>query len=375
MTSDDRNTMSQDTPDKPAPAEPSAGAPAARKPRVSKPKVDKTEAGAPAPTEADAPVAEPATAPVPATAAPEPATAFAAPATPTPAAEPAVEEVTAFTLPAGTVLTTGPSVIARWGAEAAGTFVLVLLGVGAAIYASYFGGVLNAALAYGIAALAAAAAWGNVSGGHFNPAITLGTALAGRTSWVDVLPYWLAQLVGGILAGAVLFITIPSGFATAIGKTKTQEVFAAGANGVGEYSPLATLSSGAVKGTVLQALVIEAIATAILAGVVLAVTSKRARLSFAPVAIGLTLTALTLLTIPLTNGALNPARATAAALFSGGDFLGQLWVFWVAPLVGGAIAGFLYRAFSREPVEDNLLEEDDVAVLDEDLLVVETRTV
>ncbi|GHS85056.1 hypothetical protein AGMMS50218_01610 [Actinomycetota bacterium] len=368
--------MSQDTPDKPAPTEPTepaAGAPAARKPRVSKPKVDKTEAVAPAPTVADAPVADP----TPAT--PEPATAFAAPATPAPATEPevepAVEEVTAFTLPAGTVLTTGPSVIARWGAEAAGTFVLVLLGVGAAIYASYFGGVLNAALAYGIAALAAAAAWGNVSGGHFNPAITLGAALAGRTSWVDVLPYWLAQLVGGILAGAVLFITIPSGFATAIGKTKTQEVFAAGANGFGEHSPLATLSSGAVKGTVLQALVIEAIATAILVGVVLAVTSKRARLSFAPVAIGLTLTALALLTIPLTNGALNPARATAAALFSGGDFLGQLWVFWVAPLVGGAVAGFLYRAFSREPVEDNLLEEDDVAVLDEDLLVVETRTV
>ncbi len=371
--------MSQDTPDKPAPTEPAAGAPAARKPRVSKPKVDKTEAVAPAQPEADAPVADATPAPAVAQAsAPEvPASVSAAlprPPAPEPAA-PAVEEVTAFTLPAGTVLTTGPSVIARWGAEAAGTFVLVLLGVGAAIYASYFGGALNAALAYGIAALAAAAAWGNISGGHFNPAITLGAALAGRTSWVDVLPYWLAQLVGGVLAAAVLFITIPSGFATAIGKTKTQEVFASGANGYGEHSPLSTLSSGAVTGTVLQALVIEAIATAILVGVVLTVTSKRARLSFAPVAIGLTLTALTLLTIPLTNGSLNPARATAAALFSGSDFLGQLWVFWVAPLVGGAVAGFLYRAFSREPVEDNLLEEDDVTVLDEDLLVVETRTV
>ncbi len=275
-----------------------------------------------------------------------------------------------------------PSLGAKVGAEALGTFILVLFGVGAAIYAANFAGPLGAALAFGIAVIAAATCWGHVSGGHYNPAISLGAAIAGRLSWADLLPYWLAQVVGGGVAGALLFVTVPKGLAEATQRTGASDVVAAGANGFAELSPYGALSSGQVTTSLVQALLIEVIATAVLVGVALAVTNPRLGTPAvpAPVVIGLTLTAVLLVAIPFTNGSVNPARSTAAALFAGSDHLGQLWLFWAAPLLGAAIAAIAVRMATPvgpvygdvahddlDPTADPLLA-DDAALSDEVLL-------
>ena len=159
-----------------------------------------------------------------------------------------VEELDAYVVPAGTVVVTGPSLVARLGAEAFGTFALVLVGVGIALYSSFsgVGGTLAVALGFGIAVLAGIIAVGHVSGGHFNPAVTLGAAIGGRTSWRDVLPYWLAQLVGGILAAAILFITIPAKLPALLdtsGNATTKSFFSGVSNGYGAHSPLSKLST------------------------------------------------------------------------------------------------------------------------------------
>ncbi|KRD44490.1 MIP family channel protein [Cellulomonas sp. Root930] len=288
-----------------------------------------------------------------------------------------VEELDAYVVPAGTVVVTGPTLVARLGAEAFGTFALVLVGLGIALYTglSQVDG-LAVALGFGIAVLAAIIAVGHVSGGHFNPAVTLGAAIGGRTPWKDVLPYWLAQLVGGILAAAILFITIPSTLPSLITQdteATAKTFFTNVANGFGEHSPLATASSGQVEFSLVIGLLVEIVLTAVFVGIILGATDRRSANVQAPFAIGLALAVLLLVATPVTNGSLNPARSTAAAIFSESWALGQLWLFWVAPLVGAALAGLIYRAFAAEPVEDNLLEEDDAYVTTDDVLVVSER--
>lgn len=272
-----------------------------------------------------------------------------------------------------TTVVVGPSLLARLGAEAFGTFFLVLAILGAALYSvgGLGTGTIGVALAGGIALLGGIAAVGHVSGGHFNPAVTLGAAIGGRTAWADVLPYWLAQLVGGVIASAVLFATIPSSALPVLQQSgliadATQQAFlSATANGFGEHSPLATATNGAFSFSVWSALIIEIVAAAIFVGVILGVTDKRSNSKLAPVAIGLTLTVLLIVVAPFTNAGLNPARSFAAAVFAGGWTWGQLWLFIVAPLAGAAIAALFYRAFAFAPVQDDLLAEDEVYVVDE----------
>ncbi|WP_174768686.1 aquaporin, partial [Cellulomonas biazotea] len=315
-----------------------------------------------------------AAAPAPEPPAPVAPAGFAAPAEPAPVEAPvetpAVEDdVEAYVVPAGTVVATGPGLLARVGAETFGTFVLVLGGVGTALYAAVTGaGALAVALAFGVALFAGIAAVGHVSGGHFNPAVTFGAALAGRTSWKDVLPYWLAQLVGAAAAAAVLFVVV-----TTLPALEGQErgFFSSTANGFEAHSPIAAQAGEGFSW--IGAGLIELVVTAVFVGIILGVTDRRSTSGAAPVAIGLALTALLLVATPVTNGSLNPARSVAAAIFSDGWAFEQVWLFWAAPLLGAAIAALVYRAFASEPVEDNLFEEDDVYVTTDDVLVVEDR--
>ena len=252
-------------------------------------------------------------------------------------------------------------IFARLGAEVFGTFVLVLAGVGTAIYAGVSGvggGLLAVALAFGIAVIAGAVTVGHISGGHFNPAVTLGAAIAGRVPWSAVVPYWLAQLVGGALAAAVLFIVTADLEALAGNETS---FFSGTANGFAEHSPIAA-AAGSGFG-LMGALVIEIAVTAVFVTVILGATSERAPKALAPIAIGLTLTAMILVAAPVTNASVNPARSTAAAIFSEPWALQQLWVFWVGPLVGAAIAGAIaFVIFApRVTVVDEETTFDDLA--------------
>lgn len=246
----------------------------------------------------------------------------------------------------------GYSLFARVGAEAFGTFVLVLVGVGTALW-SAVSGVAGSGLAvplgFGIAVLGAASAVGHVSGGHFNPAVSLGAAIGGRIGWLDMLVYWLAQIVGGTAAAALLFFLIPSGLADITGSSN-RAWFSSTSNGFGDHSPFSTAAQGAATFGLGAAIIIEVVATAVFVGVILGVTDKRANVTNAPVAIGFTLIALVALTVPFTNGSLNPARSLATALFSEGWAIQQVWVFWLAPLLGGAIAALVYRLVTPVPV-------------------------
>jgi aquaporin Z len=239
------------------------------------------------------------------------------------------------------------SIKRRAGAEVLGTFWLVLGGCGSAVLAGMFvqGGVqlgigfLGVALAFGLALLTGAYALGSISGAHFNPAVTVGLAAARRFPLAHVLPYVGAQVVGAILAGAVLYVIargtpgfdVSSGFAT---------------NGFGALSP-----GGYGVGACFLA---ELVMTAVFVLVILAVTDAAATPGFAPLAIGLSLTLIHLVTIPVTNTSVNPARSTGVALFAGIDAIAQLWLFWVAPLLGGVVGASLYRAVHGKeiPVEE-----------------------
>ncbi len=242
--------------------------------------------------------------------------------------------------------------VVRVSAELAGTFLVVLAGLGAALYSSlttvWAVGSLGLALTFGLTTLAALLAFGHVSGGLFNPALTLARAIAGDLSWRDVLPYWLAQLIGAILAAGALFATVPAALPELLGVAGASDLFTGVANGYGETSLLATMTSGQAQFDLPAVLLLEVLGTLLLAAVAVSAT----RASAGPVASGLDRTHVTgavavsaayagllLATTPVTSGALNPARATAAALFAGSDALGQLWVFWVAPLVGAAVVG------------------------------------
>jgi aquaporin Z len=263
-----------------------------------------------------------------------------------------------------------PSLLARLGAEALGTFALVLIALGLALYAQLTGATsgLGTAMAVAFVLTAAALALGHVSGGHFNPAVTFGAVVAGRAPVGDLVPYWLAQIVGGALAAAALFVTIPEALPGLLQADGRRGMFSTTANGYGEHSPLNTLAQGQVTFALLPALLIELVATALLVAVVLGATSRRVSRTVAPLAMGLAYGALVLLTAPITNAGLNPARSTAAALFSEGWAFGQLWVFWVAPLLGAAIAGLAHRAFAVDAGSENLLEKDDLLVEEDSLL-------
>ncbi|MDI9226693.1 aquaporin Z, partial [Serratia bockelmannii] len=219
-----------------------------------------------------------------------------------------------------------------------GTFWLVFGGCGSAVLAAAFPqlgiGFLGVALAFGLTVVTMAYAVGHISGGHFNPAITVGLFAGGRFAAKDVIPYVIAQVIGGIAAAAVLYL-IASGKA---GFDATVGGFAS--NGYGEHSP---------GGYSLQsAIVIELVLTAFFLIVIHGVTDKRAPAGFAPLAIGLTLTLIHLISIPVTNTSVNPARSTGVAIFQGTWALQQLWVFWLVPLVGGIIGGLIYRCLLED---------------------------
>jgi len=221
-----------------------------------------------------------------------------------------------------------PTLIQRLVAELAGTFILVFSVIGTAQFASQNTTWLGVALAAGIAVLGSAYAFGHISGGHFNPAVSLGAAASGRFAWSDVLPYIGAQLVGGVLATTVL-LGIRAGAGGDVFAS-----FTGSSNGFGDSSPL-----GFALPSVLLA---EVVGTAIFLYIILGVTDRRAPSGFAPIAIGLTLAALHLVLIPVSNASLNPARSIATAVFGGAGSLEQLWAFIVAPIVGALIAGFTY---------------------------------
>ncbi|HBC0621069.1 TPA: aquaporin Z [Serratia marcescens] len=226
----------------------------------------------------------------------------------------------------------------RLFAEFFGTFWLVFGGYGSAVLAAAFPqlgiGFLGVALAFGLTVVTMAYAVGHISGGHFNPAITVGLFAGGRFAAKDVIPYVIAQVIGGIAAAAVLYL-IASGKA---GFDATAGGFAS--NGYGEHSP---------GGYSLQsAIVIELVLTAFFLIVIHGVTDKRAPAGFAPLAIGLTLTLIHLISIPVTNTSVNPARSTGVAIFQGTWALQQLWVFWLVPLVGGIIGGLIYRCLLED---------------------------
>lgn len=257
----------------------------------------------------------------------------------------------------------------RLGAEALGTFALVLVAVGVGLYGQFRSqDLLAPALAAGLVLAGTTAALGRVSGGHFNPLVTLGATIGGRFSWADLPLYWISQLVGGALAVGTVFLTIPSGFTAAIGDAGGRSFMSTMAKGWGDRSPLATLTQGQVTADLTTVLVLELVAAAVLVAVFLGSTSPRATRGAAPAAIGLTYTALFLLLAQVSGGGVNPARSTAVAIFAEGGALGQLWPFWVAPLVGAAIAGLAYLAFATPSVDEDLaalaLAEDH---LDDDL--------
>jgi aquaporin Z len=223
----------------------------------------------------------------------------------------------------------------RLSAEFLGTLWLVLGGCGSAVLAAAFPGVgiglHGVAVAFGLTVLTMAFAIGPISGCHLNPAVSFGLAVAGRFGWKDLLPYWAAQVLGAIAASTILYF-IATGNGAAIG------TFAA--NGFGDHSP-GKYGLGA-------AVLTEVVMTCFFLLVILGATAKKAAAGFAPIAIGLCLTLIHLISIPVTNTSVNPARSTGPALFVGDWALSQLWLFWVAPLIGAAIAGFVFPKLESE---------------------------
>ncbi len=225
----------------------------------------------------------------------------------------------------------------RCAAEFFGTFWLVFGGCGSAVLAAAFPnlgiGFLGVALAFGLTLLTMAYAIGHISGCHINPAVTMGLVAGGRFPASELLPYWVSQVIGAI-AGAGVLVVIASGqanFSLANGLAS---------NGFAEHSP------GGY--TMLAALVAEVVLTFFFLFVIMGATDKRAPSALAPVAIGLCLTLIHLIGIPVTNLSVNPARSTGPALYVGGWAIAQLWLFWIAPLVGGALGGLVYSWLGRE---------------------------
>jgi aquaporin Z len=221
--------------------------------------------------------------------------------------------------------------IKRLAAEAIGTFWLVFGGCGSAVLAAGFPelgiGFAGVALAFGLTVLTMVYALGPISGGHFNPAVSLGLAIGGRFARGELLPYWIAQVVGGLVAAGILFVIasgqpewVPGGFASN----------GYGANSPGGYGLFACL-------------LIEVVLTAGFLLVILGATSPLAPAGFAGIAIGLALTLIHLISIPVTNTSVNPARSTAVAFFAETGAVGQLWLFWLAPLIGAALGAAIWK--------------------------------
>jgi len=222
-------------------------------------------------------------------------------------------------------------------AEFIGTGWLVLGGCGSAVLAAAVPnlgiGYAGVALAFGLTVLTGAYAFGHVSGAHFNPAVTLGLALARRFPIRDVLAYWIVQVAGAITGAAILY-------AIASGAAGFDASAGFASNGYGEHSPQGY--------SLLAGLICEIVMTFMFLMVILGATSPKAQLGFAPLSIGLALTLIHLISIPVTNTSVNPARSTGVALFQGSWAVGQLWAFWIAPLIGAAIAGFVHRWFAPD---------------------------
>jgi aquaporin Z len=225
-------------------------------------------------------------------------------------------------------------------AEFLGTFILVFGGCGSAVFSAAFPGVgiglLGVALAFGLTVVVGAYAFGPVSGGHFNPAVTIGLASAGRAAWRDVPAYVASQCIGAVAAAGVLVALLkgqPGGYDAATGGLAS--------NGFGDFSP--------GKYSLLAGFLAELVLTFIFVLVILGATSKAGNATTAGLAIGLCLTLVHLVGIPITNLSVNPARSTGPALFVGGHALAQLWLFWVAPIFGGVLAGGMSRWLFDEP--------------------------
>jgi len=226
----------------------------------------------------------------------------------------------------------------KLGAEFIGTFWLVLGGCGSAVLAAGYPelgiGFVGVALAFGLTVLTMAYAIGHISGCHLNPAVSFGLWTGGRFSTSELIPYIIAQVLGGIAGAAILYL-IASG---KVGFDAAASGFAS--NGYGAHSP---------DGYGLTAaLIAEVVFTFMFLIIILGATDKRAPAGFAPIAIGLGLTLIHLISIPVTNTSVNPARSTAVAIFQGDWALSQLWLFWVAPIVGAILAGFVYKWFEQE---------------------------
>ena len=228
----------------------------------------------------------------------------------------------------------------RLAAEFLGTFWLVLGGCGSAVLAAKFGGDGNplgigfhgVALAFGLTVLTGAYAFGHVSGAHFNPAVSLGLWAGGRFAGKDLVPYMVAQVLGGLLAAFILLQIAQDQAGFAIDGTQAG---AFASNGYGSLSP------GGYG--VAAAFLCEVVMTAMFLVVIMGATHGKAPAGFAPIAIGLALTLIHLISIPVTNASVNPARSTAVAVFAGPGAIGQLWLFWVAPLLGALIGGLAYK--------------------------------
>lgn len=220
----------------------------------------------------------------------------------------------------------------KLAAEFFGTFWLVFGGCGSAVLAAAYPelgiGFVGVSLAFGLTVLTMAYTVGGISGGHFNPAVSLGLAIGGRFQFKDMLGYWVAQVVGGIAGAAVLYL-IASGKAD----------FAAGgfaSNGYGDLSP--------GKYTMMSVLIMEVVMTAFFLIIILGSTASTAPAGFAPIAIGLGLTLIHLVSIPVSNTSVNPARSLAAAVFAQNGAISQVWLFWVAPLAGAALGAFIWKS-------------------------------
>ncbi|RPI70907.1 MAG: aquaporin Z [Geobacteraceae bacterium] len=225
----------------------------------------------------------------------------------------------------------------KYGAEFFGTFWLVLGGCGSAVLAAAFPdvgiGLLGVSLAFGLTVLTMAFAIGHISGCHLNPAVSIGLWAGGRFQAKELLPYIVAQVLGGVAAGGVLYLI-------ASGKAGFDVSAGFASNGYGAHSP---------GGYGLPAaLITEVVMTMMFLVVILGATDKRAPQGFAPIAIGLCLTLIHLISIPVTNTSVNPARSTGVALFVGDWAISQLWLFWVAPIIGGILGALIYRFIGSE---------------------------
>lgn len=244
--------------------------------------------------------------------------------------------------------TGAPPLVTRMIAEAIGTLVLVLGGMGAALFAAGFAeggetgstgvGHLGVALGFGLSVLVAMYAWGPVSGGHFNPAVTLGLAFGGRFAWRDVVGYVVAQLIGALIGSTLLVLVGVFGPTDWLAKVQSGG-FAA--NGFGAHSP-AGWSVGAV-------IIVEVLLAWVFVMVWAGATARGAQRGFGPLAIGLAYALIVLVSLPIDNGSVNPVRSIAAALYGGVAAVSQVWVFIVFPLVGGAIAGIAHKALFPSP--------------------------